>query len=83
MTFSAFSQVAIFHIFRFVPFKKKGKHYEPLLHTTSKYGHLPYGTKFYREEFPDKHVTQVGIYSIYCEGALKRLLLEANLVNTK
>jgi len=26
------------------------KSYEPLLHTTSKYGDIPYGTKFFREE---------------------------------
>merc|ERR1719402_132370 len=29
------------------------KSYEPLLHTTSKYGAIPYGTKFFREESDD------------------------------
>jgi len=38
----------------FVPFTRRNVPYETLLHTTSKYGHLPYGTKYYRQEFPDK-----------------------------
>ncbi|KAL3874904.1 hypothetical protein ACJMK2_037856 [Sinanodonta woodiana] len=41
----------------FEPFTKKYYPYEPLLHATSKFGHLPYGTKYYREESIDKHVT--------------------------
>ncbi|XP_060077535.1 spermatogenesis-associated protein 17-like [Ylistrum balloti] len=40
----------------FVPFTKKDQRYEPMLHTTSQYGHLPFGTRFYREEFLDKHI---------------------------
>lgn len=41
----------------FQPFTRKESKYEPLLHTTSKYGHLPFGTKYYREEFLDRHIT--------------------------
>jgi len=41
----------------FVPFSRKNIPYQQLLHSTSKYGHLPYGTKYYREEFIDKFVT--------------------------
>ncbi|XP_035828786.1 spermatogenesis-associated protein 17 [Aplysia californica] len=40
----------------FQPFTHRSVPYEPLLHSTSRYGHLPYGTKYYREEFLDKHV---------------------------
>ncbi|XP_071079751.1 spermatogenesis-associated protein 17-like [Haliotis cracherodii] len=41
----------------FVPFSRRHMSYDPLLHTTSKFGHLPYGTKYFREEFMDKHVS--------------------------
>ncbi|XP_002129077.2 spermatogenesis-associated protein 17 [Ciona intestinalis] len=41
----------------FVPFSKHKVPYEPLLHTTSKYGHLPYGNKYFTEENPDMHVS--------------------------
>lgn len=41
----------------FVPFTRREHKYEPLLHTTAKYGHLPYGTKFFRHETLDRHVT--------------------------
>ena len=41
----------------FQPFKRRSVPYEPLLHTTSKYCHLKYGTKFFREEFLDKHIS--------------------------
>lgn len=40
----------------FVPFTKKEKSYDPLLHTKSQFGHLPYGTKYFREENIDQHV---------------------------
>lgn len=43
--------------YRFQPFKRRDRKYEPLLHSTSKFGHLPFGTKYYREEFLDKHIT--------------------------
>ncbi|XP_052272207.1 spermatogenesis-associated protein 17-like isoform X2 [Dreissena polymorpha] len=43
----------------FVPFTKRDSQYEPLLHTTSSYGHLPYGTRYFREEFLDRHVTRM------------------------
>lgn len=33
----------------FLPFTRKDKPYEPLLHTTSKFGHLAYGSKYFRE----------------------------------
>lgn len=42
----------------FVPFKQVTKTYEPQLHTTSAYGHLPYGNQFFREEFQDKFVSK-------------------------
>ncbi|GFR81656.1 spermatogenesis-associated protein 17-like [Elysia marginata] len=38
------------------PFTHRSVPYEPLLHTTSKFGHLPYGTKFYRHEYIDRHI---------------------------
>jgi len=41
---------------RFVPFNRHSVPYESLLHSTSAYGHLQYGSKYYREEFLDKHV---------------------------
>jgi len=40
----------------FIPFTHHSVPYEKLLHSTSCYGHLPYGTKYYREEFMDRHV---------------------------
>lgn len=33
----------------FVPFSRRDRDYEPLLHSTSKYGHLPYGSRYFRE----------------------------------
>jgi len=51
--------IDLFTIHRFVPFTKKEGTYEPLLHSTSAYGHLPYGTKFYREEFLDRNITRI------------------------
>ncbi|KAL5008379.1 hypothetical protein ScPMuIL_013960 [Solemya velum] len=42
---------------KFIPFSRREHKYDPLLHTSSSYGHLPYGSKYYREEFIDKHVT--------------------------
>eukprot|EP00057_Strongylocentrotus_purpuratus_P024578 XP_011679052.1 PREDICTED: spermatogenesis-associated protein 17 isoform X1 [Strongylocentrotus purpuratus] len=41
----------------FVPFTRRDRDYDPLLHTTSKYGHLPYGTHYYREGDETKHIT--------------------------
>lgn len=41
----------------FMPVNPKEKAYEKLMHSTSKYGHLPYGTKYFREEHHEKHVT--------------------------
>ncbi len=43
-------------VHRFQPFTRKTYAYEPLLHGTSKYGHLPYGHKFFRHEYVDKFV---------------------------
>lgn len=34
------------------------KAYQPLMHTASEYGHLPYGTVHFREVQPERHVTQ-------------------------
>ncbi|XP_013414283.1 spermatogenesis-associated protein 17 [Lingula anatina] len=42
----------------FVPFSKRHRPYESLLHTTSQYGHLPYGTKYFVEEQVDKHISK-------------------------
>lgn len=42
----------------FEPFSKKSIPYDKLLHTTSKYGHLSYGTQYYRHEFPDVWLTK-------------------------
>lgn len=41
----------------FMPVHTQDKPYEKLLHSTSQFGHLPYGTKYFREEQGDKHVT--------------------------
>ncbi|KAH9515105.1 spermatogenesis-associated protein 17 [Bulinus truncatus] len=38
----------------FQPFTHHHVVYEPLLYTTSKFGPIKYGTKFFREEFPDR-----------------------------
>lgn len=42
---------------KFVPFTHRERPYDPLLHTTSQYGSLPYGTKHFREEDPEGHIT--------------------------
>lgn len=42
---------------KFVPFTHRERPYDPLLHTTSQYGSLPYGTKHFREENVDRHIT--------------------------
>ncbi|XP_074650368.1 spermatogenesis-associated protein 17-like isoform X2 [Tubulanus polymorphus] len=34
---------------QFLPFSKQKIPYDPLLHTSSQYGHLPYGTNYFRE----------------------------------
>ncbi|ELU08860.1 hypothetical protein CAPTEDRAFT_159316 [Capitella teleta] len=39
---------------KFQPSKRKTYAYEPLLHSTSSFGHLPYGTSYFRHEYPDK-----------------------------
>ncbi|XP_028402897.1 spermatogenesis-associated protein 17-like [Dendronephthya gigantea] len=42
----------------FRPFTHRERGYNPLLHTKSTFGSLPYGTKHFREEELDKHVSQ-------------------------
>ncbi|EDO27881.1 predicted protein [Nematostella vectensis] len=42
---------------RFVPFTHRTREYEPLLHSTSAFGSLPYGTKYFRESDPGRHIT--------------------------
>ncbi|KAL9959002.1 hypothetical protein ACROYT_G036083 [Oculina patagonica] len=42
---------------KFVPFTHRERPYDPLLHTTSQYGSLPYGTKHFREEDSERHIT--------------------------
>lgn len=42
---------------KFVPFTHRERPYDPLLHTTSQYGSLPYGTKHFREETAERHIT--------------------------
>ncbi|XP_002739260.1 spermatogenesis-associated protein 17-like [Saccoglossus kowalevskii] len=41
----------------FEPFTRRTVPYESYLHTTSKYGHLPYGTRYFREENLAQHIT--------------------------
>ncbi|CAH1792563.1 unnamed protein product, partial [Owenia fusiformis] len=48
----------------FQPFSRRDRDYEPLLHTTSQFGHLPYGTNYFREEKIDKHVVQQSFQSV-------------------
>lgn len=42
---------------RFEPSSRRDRQYEPLLHTTSKYGHLQYGTRFFRETNDSKNIS--------------------------
>ncbi|CAK8685585.1 unnamed protein product [Clavelina lepadiformis] len=44
------------HEVPFLPFSKTKEVYKPLLHTASKYGHLPYGTKYFTEENKALHI---------------------------
>lgn len=55
-----------FCCFRFEPFSRRDSRYEPLLHTRSEYGHLPYGFRYFREEFPDRRVTQQVCHESFC-----------------
>lgn len=48
----------LFDEFRFKPFTHKQEVYEPLHHTSTQYGHLPYGNEYFREERPDRFVVQ-------------------------
>merc|ERR1712226_1444886 len=48
----------------FEPFSKKPPLYQPLLHTTSKYGHLSYGTEYFREEFPERFAVTQNFQSV-------------------
>nr|XP_039252289.1 spermatogenesis-associated protein 17-like [Styela clava] len=41
----------------FLPFSTKEKPYEPLLHTSSKFGHLPYGVEYFRETNYNRNVS--------------------------
>ncbi|PIK34323.1 putative spermatogenesis-associated protein 17 isoform X2 [Apostichopus japonicus] len=41
----------------FEPFSQRDRKYEPLLHTTSNYGHLQYGTRFFRETAESKNIS--------------------------
>lgn len=43
---------------RFKPFTHRQEAYEPLHHTNTQYGHLPYGNEYFREEKPDRFVVQ-------------------------
>lgn len=49
---------------KFVPFTHRDRPYDPLLHTTSKYGSLPYGTKHFREEDAKKHVSSSRFHTV-------------------
>nr|CAB3266513.1 spermatogenesis-associated protein 17-like [Phallusia mammillata] len=44
------------HDVPFMPFSKRKIAYKPLLHTTSKYGHLPYGSAYFREEKQQQNI---------------------------
>ncbi|XP_064622480.1 spermatogenesis-associated protein 17-like [Lineus longissimus] len=48
----------------FLPFTRQKIPYEHLLHSTSKYGHLPYGTKYFRHEYLDKHISSQPFQSV-------------------
>ncbi|KAI0215949.1 hypothetical protein LSAT2_031977 [Lamellibrachia satsuma] len=39
------------------PFTHKVSYYERLMHTDSKYGHIPYGREYFREEFPHRFLS--------------------------
>ncbi|XP_033110531.1 spermatogenesis-associated protein 17-like [Anneissia japonica] len=41
----------------FLPCTKRHRDYDPLLHTTSAYGHLPYGTKYFRHTDKSQNIT--------------------------
>ena len=47
----------IFGCNRFLPFKTKTYSYEKLLHSTSQFGHLNYGTKHFRPENREQFIT--------------------------
>ena len=42
----------------FMPFSKRKAPYNPLLHTSTEYGHLPYGTKYFREEDKSRRISK-------------------------
>ncbi|XP_064603382.1 spermatogenesis-associated protein 17-like [Liolophura sinensis] len=48
----------------FMPFSKGTDQYQPLLHSSSMYGHIPYGTKYFREEHIDKFVVKQNFKSL-------------------
>ncbi|XP_031552910.1 spermatogenesis-associated protein 17-like [Actinia tenebrosa] len=49
---------------KFVPFTHRQRPYDPLLHTTSAYGSLPYGTKHFREESKQRHISSQRFESV-------------------
>ncbi|XP_038617105.1 spermatogenesis-associated protein 17 [Tachyglossus aculeatus] len=51
----------------FLPFSSyhKNEKYEPLIHTSTKYGPRPYGTENFREEEPKKWVTSKGFKTVF------------------
>lgn len=48
----------------FQPFQRSSVPYQRLLHSTSKYGHIPYGNKYFREEFLDQHISLFAFQSV-------------------
>ena len=50
---------------RFQPFTRKPYQYEPTLHQSTNYGHLPYGNRFFRHEYVDKFVVPKVIFYAY------------------
>uniref|UniRef100_S4RRA7 Spermatogenesis associated 17 n=1 Tax=Petromyzon marinus TaxID=7757 RepID=S4RRA7_PETMA len=43
----------------------KNRKYEPLLHTSSNYGHIPYGSKHFRDEQPNKIISNKAYQTVF------------------
>nr|XP_032803556.1 spermatogenesis-associated protein 17 isoform X2 [Petromyzon marinus] len=43
----------------------KNRKYEPLLHTSSDYGHIPYGSKHFRDEQPNKIISNKAYQTVF------------------
>ena len=69
---------------RFQPFTRKPYPYEPTLHQSTNYGHLPYGNRFFRHEYVDKFVVpKVIFYAFFLNSVRETISFAEILVNTK